>query len=108
MDNKFCLTDMELKVLERLCEGDMNKEIAHHLSITESTAKIHVKNILMKMNAKNRTTAAIIANSENRINIIADDEAQAYLNSLLREISDLKSFIRGIAKNALQAVGDTK
>jgi hypothetical protein len=42
-------------------EGCSNREIAEKLVITEGTVKIHVPNILAKLQAENRTQAAMIA-----------------------------------------------
>ena len=44
-------------------EGDSNKLIARKFDITEATVKVHVKAILRKIRAKNRTQAAIWAAS---------------------------------------------
>jgi two-component system nitrate/nitrite response regulator NarL len=47
--------------LQGLVDGDSNKTIAIRLHITEATVKVHVKAILRKIPAKNRTQAAIWA-----------------------------------------------
>jgi two-component system nitrate/nitrite response regulator NarL len=44
-------------------DGDSNKIIARKFDITEATVKVHVKAILRKIQAKNRTQAAIWASS---------------------------------------------
>jgi two-component system nitrate/nitrite response regulator NarL len=51
----------ERQVLHYLAEGSTNKEIARSCSITESTVKVHLKAILRKITAHNRTQAAIWA-----------------------------------------------
>lgn len=51
----------EREVLRRLAAGDPNKEIARLCNITESTVKVHLKAILRKITAQNRTQAAIWA-----------------------------------------------
>jgi len=51
------LTRREREVLERMADGETNAEIAEHLVIAESTVKSHVKNILRKLSAANRTEA---------------------------------------------------
>jgi len=48
-------TERELAILERLRQGKANKVIAHELSISESTIKIHIGNMMRKLNARNRT-----------------------------------------------------
>jgi two-component system, NarL family, nitrate/nitrite response regulator NarL len=55
------LSDRELQILGCLVEGASNKMIANRLSVTEATIKVHVKSILRKINAQNRTQAAIWA-----------------------------------------------
>ncbi len=54
------LTPRETEVLKLIAGGNANKEIAARLSITEETVKSRVKNILAKLNANDRTHAAII------------------------------------------------
>jgi DNA-binding NarL/FixJ family response regulator len=56
------LTPRELSVIDLLREGKSNKLIARQLDIQESTVKVHVSNILKKLNAANRTHAAFVAN----------------------------------------------
>ncbi|MDR3519151.1 MAG: response regulator transcription factor [Azospirillaceae bacterium] len=55
------LSQRELQILRCLIRGDSNKIIANHLSITEATVKVHLKSLLRKINASNRTQAAIWA-----------------------------------------------
>jgi DNA-binding NarL/FixJ family response regulator len=56
------LTPRELSVLDLLREGKPNKLIAAGLNMEESTVKVHVRNILKKLRAANRTEAASVAN----------------------------------------------
>lgn len=62
------LTARELEVLELVKQGYMDKEIAEMLSIAESTAKNHVKSIIGKLDAKNRTHAVSLARDRQIIN----------------------------------------
>ena len=55
------LTPRELQVLKGLTEGKSNKEIARDLDITEPTIKLHMKTLYRKLDAANRTQAALIA-----------------------------------------------
>jgi DNA-binding NarL/FixJ family response regulator len=54
------LTPAEVAVLRLIAEGNANKEIADHLRVTEDTVKGRVKSILSKLDANDRTHAAII------------------------------------------------
>jgi len=56
------LTPREFSVIDLLREGKPNKLIARQLDMQESTVKVHVRNILRKLNAANRTHAALVAN----------------------------------------------
>lgn len=62
--NLNVLSAREMAVLECLTEGASNKVIARKLDISEATVKVHVKAILRKLKAKNRTQAAIWASSQ--------------------------------------------
>lgn len=55
------LTPRELQVLEGLCHGKANKEIARDLEVMEPTVKLHVKTLYRKLGVANRTQAAMIA-----------------------------------------------
>ncbi len=54
------LSAREIEVLRLIAGGNANKEIAAQLSITEETVKGHVKNILAKLSANDRTHAVTI------------------------------------------------
>jgi DNA-binding NarL/FixJ family response regulator len=54
------LTAREVEVLALIAAGNSNKLIAGHLSITEETVKGHVKNILSKLSANDRTHAVTL------------------------------------------------
>ncbi len=55
------LTPREREILTFLARGDSNKEIARSLALAESTVKIHVQNILKKLNLSSRVQAAVFA-----------------------------------------------
>jgi DNA-binding NarL/FixJ family response regulator len=55
------LTARELDVLRELAGGNRNRDIAQRLFISEETVKVHVKHILEKLSAKDRTDAVAIA-----------------------------------------------
>jgi DNA-binding NarL/FixJ family response regulator len=55
------LTDREIEVLKEVAAGNANKVIAERLKISEETVKAHMKNILSKLSANDRTHAVTIA-----------------------------------------------
>lgn len=55
------LTARELQVLQQVAGGNRNRDIAGRLFITEETVKVHVKHIMEKLGAKDRTEAVAIA-----------------------------------------------
>ena len=57
------LTPREMAVLNCLREGKSNKIIAYQLGMCENTAKAHVRNVLKKLGATNRTEAAYLAHT---------------------------------------------
>ena len=57
------LTARQREVLELLCEGLQNKQIARRLNIASATVKIHVANILRTLNVSSRLQAAVVAMS---------------------------------------------
>ncbi|HEY9634499.1 MAG TPA: response regulator transcription factor [Coleofasciculaceae cyanobacterium] len=57
------LTPREQEVLRLIANGASNREIAQTLYISEGTVKNHVTNILSRLNLRDRTQAAIFANS---------------------------------------------
>jgi DNA-binding NarL/FixJ family response regulator len=55
------LTPREVDVLRLVAKGNANKAIAAQLSLTEETVKSHIRNILSKLQANDRTHAVAIA-----------------------------------------------
>ena len=56
------LTNRQKEVLELVCEGSSNKEIANLLGLSDNTVKIHVTAILRSLDVSNRTQAVLFAN----------------------------------------------
>lgn len=56
------LTPQQFRVLQMVSTGQLNKQIAHELSVSEATIKTHMTAILRKLGATNRTQAVLIAN----------------------------------------------
>ncbi|PRY80158.1 DNA-binding NarL/FixJ family response regulator [Yoonia maritima] len=57
----------EKQVLKGIAEGKSNKEIARDIDLQEVTVKLHVKTLCRKLQAKNRTQAAMIARDRHMI-----------------------------------------
>ncbi|WP_255992232.1 response regulator [Chitinolyticbacter albus] len=55
------LTPREREIAACLAHGESNKEIARSLDVSESTVKIHVQNILKKLNLSSRVQVAVYA-----------------------------------------------
>ena len=58
---KDILTVREVELLQLVADGLSNKSIAQQLSVSENTVKYHIRQILMKLDAQNRTEATILA-----------------------------------------------
>jgi DNA-binding NarL/FixJ family response regulator len=54
------LTDREISVVGAIKQGKSNKIIAYELNLCESTVKVHMRKIMKKLNAKNRTEVAMM------------------------------------------------
>jgi DNA-binding NarL/FixJ family response regulator len=54
------LTEREIEVLRQIAEGNRNRDIADKLFITEETVKVHIKHIMEKLGATDRTQAVAI------------------------------------------------
>jgi len=54
------LTEREIEVLRAIAEGNRNRDIANQLFISEETVKVHIKHIMEKLNASDRTQAVAI------------------------------------------------
>lgn len=58
-NNDASLTDREHEILGCLADGMNNKTIARHLGISDTTVKVHIKNLLRKLNLTSRLEAAV-------------------------------------------------
>lgn len=54
------LTERQLMVVGALCQGMANKQIAYKLSMSEHTVKVHLRHIMRKLHARNRTEVAVL------------------------------------------------
>lgn len=55
------LSSREIEVLKEVSAGRANKQVAAHFDLSEETVKTHMRNILAKLNARDRTHAVMIA-----------------------------------------------
>lgn len=56
------LTAQQARILQLICQGKLNKQIAYDLSIAETTVKAHVTAIMRKLGVQSRTQAVLVAN----------------------------------------------
>ncbi|MEO9572947.1 MAG: response regulator transcription factor [Roseobacter sp.] len=64
------LTNKQAHILELICKGRMNKQIAFELSIAETTVKAHVTAIMRKLGVQSRTQAVLIAQEASLSNLL--------------------------------------
>ena len=57
----FQFTPMQRKILQGVSSGQLNKQIAFDLGIAETTVKAHMTAIMRKLNVRNRTQVALVA-----------------------------------------------
>ena len=67
------LTRQQAKILQLVCEGLLNKQIAYELSIAETTVKAHVTAIMRKLGVQSRTQAVLIARETNFTSLMPED-----------------------------------
>ena len=66
-DGRCVFTPREHEILELLRRGLQNKNIAHALLISESTVKVHLRNIMKKLQATNRTQVAFLIHRDDQL-----------------------------------------
>lgn len=87
------LSPRELEVLVCVARGESNKQIARSCTMAESTVKVHLKTILRKLDAQNRTQAAIAAIARGLVGgEPADIALQPALRSAYAPVPDFGSF----------------
>jgi DNA-binding NarL/FixJ family response regulator len=62
VEGRAHFTERQLAIIACVRKGEPNKIIAHKLNMTESTVKVHIRNIMRKIKAKNRTEVAFMTN----------------------------------------------
>ena len=78
-------TERQYAVLVCLCQGDPNKVIGRKLGMTETTVKVHVREIMRKLGVSNRTQVAIAAAhvcSDSSIELVPADSSMAVKPSI--------------------------
>lgn len=71
------LTTQQARILQLICEGKLNKQIAFDLSIAESTVKAHVTAIMRKLGVQSRTQAVLIAKETSFANVLNETPPSA-------------------------------
>lgn len=66
------LTPQQLRVLQMLKQGLLNKQIAHELQVGETTVKAHVSEVLRKLNVYSRTQAVIEVSRLDSVELFRD------------------------------------
>lgn len=66
------LTAQQSRILQLICEGKLNKQIAYDLTIAETTVKAHVTAIMRKLGVQSRTQAVLVT-QQARFNSILPD-----------------------------------
>ncbi|MEM7489348.1 MAG: response regulator transcription factor [Pseudomonadota bacterium] len=61
VDRLATLTPQQGRILELICDGKLNKQIAYDLSIAETTVKAHVTAIMRKLGVRSRTQAVLVS-----------------------------------------------
>ena len=89
------LTRRQAEVLDGLRRGKSNKVIARELQMQESTVKVHVRQIMRKMGATNRTQAALLAQAKYNADVPAHplDEIDR-MDGLMLPMSDARILSR--------------
>ena len=61
--NPIYFSRRQLEVLEKLKQGKQNKIIAHELNMCESTVKVHIRLLMKKLKARNRTQVVLLTSN---------------------------------------------
>lgn len=76
------LTPQQSRIMQLICAGKQNKQIAYEMSLAEATVKAHITALLRRLGVSNRTQAAVLVNSTNRAHPspLSDEAARALLS----------------------------
>jgi DNA-binding NarL/FixJ family response regulator len=75
LKSKDDISGREQEVLQLVCEGATNREIAERLIVSEHTVKVHLRNILNKLNLRNRQQVAAYAVQEGLVTDLKSEDA---------------------------------
>ncbi|MEA1872353.1 MAG: response regulator transcription factor [Chloroflexota bacterium] len=75
LKSKDDISGREREVLQLVCEGATNREIAERLIVSEHTVKVHLRNILNKLNLRNRQQVAAYAVQEGLVTDLKSEDA---------------------------------
>ncbi len=67
------LTRQQSRILQLICEGKLNKQIAWDLTIAETTVKAHVTAIMRKLGVQSRTQAVLMAKATDFTSLMPED-----------------------------------
>ena len=68
------LTNQQSRILQLICEGKLNKQIAYDLTIAETTVKAHVTAIMRKLGVQSRTQAVLVAHDARFSHVLPKEE----------------------------------
>lgn len=71
------LTQQQSRILELICDGKLNKQIAYELSIAETTVKAHVTSIMRKLGVQSRTQAVLVAQDAKFASILPESDSSS-------------------------------
>jgi hypothetical protein len=91
--SQFVLTPRQQDVLEELCKGGSNKEIARRLEMAEATVKLHLTEIFKTMGVRNRSEAIIRASdipvTRPELNNLTDQAILEEYTNVSFDVSDM-------------------
>lgn len=76
LDRLSLLTRQQSRILDLICEGKLNKQIAYDLSIAETTVKAHVTAIMRKLSVQSRTQAVLLAQQAKFAHVMHGDTTE--------------------------------
>lgn len=76
------LTPQQNRIMQLICAGKQNKQIAYEMNLAEATVKAHITALLRRLGVNNRTQAAVLVNSTNwpHFSPMSDSDARALLS----------------------------